>query len=77
MAVFVTSLVAGLYFSIRASNNRRRPSKRWYVRTNPLNALLFEDELTPGALPYRTKAFRAFLIAIVSWIAAALVTWSN
>jgi hypothetical protein len=47
------------------------------VRTNPLNALLFEDELTPGALPYRTKAFRAFLIAIVSWIAAALVTWSN
>jgi hypothetical protein len=76
-AVFVTSLVVGSYFSIRASIKRRRPSKRWYVHTNPLNALFFEDELTSEALPYRAKAFRAFLVAIVSWIAAALVAWTK
>ncbi len=75
MAVFVISLVTGFYFSIRASQNRRRPSKRWYVHTNPLNAVLFEDELMPEAMPYRAKAFRAFLIVIASWVAAVLVAW--
>jgi hypothetical protein len=65
-AAFVTSLVVGSYFWIRASLNRRRPSQRWFVHTNPLNAVLFEDELTPQGLRYRTKAFRALLIALIS-----------
>jgi uncharacterized membrane protein YbhN (UPF0104 family) len=73
MIIFAVSLIIGSYFWIRASFNRRRPSLRWYVHTNPLNAVFFEDELTPEALPHRAKAFRAFLIAIISWIAAALV----
>jgi hypothetical protein len=66
MATFVISLVVGSYFSIRASLNRRRPSRRWYVHTNPLNAVLFEDELTPQGLAYRAKAGRALLIALIS-----------
>jgi hypothetical protein len=55
MLTFVTSLLTGLYFSIRASLNRRRPSQRWFVHTNPLNALLFEDELLPEGLKYRAQ----------------------
>jgi TRAP-type C4-dicarboxylate transport system permease small subunit len=66
MAVFVISLVVGSYFWIRASLNRRRPSQRWYVHTNPLNAVLFKDELTPHGLEYRGKAFRAQMIALIS-----------
>lgn len=63
---FVTSLLAGAYFSIRASLNRRRPSQRQLVHVNPLNALLFEDELLPEGLKYRAKAFRAFLVLLIS-----------
>ena len=66
VVIFATSLVVGSYYSIRASLNRRRPSKRWYVDTNPLNAVLFEDELTPQGLRYRTNAFRALAVAVIS-----------
>jgi hypothetical protein len=71
MLTFVTSLLTGLYFSIRASLYRRRPSQRWFVETNPLNALLFEDELLTEGLKYRAKAFRAFLVAFVSYAAGS------
>lgn len=63
---FVTSLLVGAYFSIRASLNRRRPTRRKLVHVNPLNALLFEDELLPEGLKYRAKAFRAFLVLLIS-----------
>jgi hypothetical protein len=53
IATFVISLLLGSYFWIRASFNRRRPSQRWFVHTNPLNAVLFEDELMPQGLKYR------------------------
>ncbi|HXH46852.1 MAG TPA: hypothetical protein VNK51_23815 [Bradyrhizobium sp.] len=73
MLAFVTSLLAGFYFSIRTGLNRRRPSKRGFVHTNPLNALFFEDELLPEGLRYRAKAFWAFLIAFISiFVAFAL-----
>jgi hypothetical protein len=74
MMVFVTSLIAGSYFWIRASLNRRPgPSQRWYVTGNPLNAVLFRDELTPRGLEYRTKAFRAQIIALISIVILMLL----
>jgi hypothetical protein len=73
MLTFVTSLLTGFYFSVRASLNRRRPSQRWYVHTNPLNAVLFEDELLPEGLKYRAKAFRALLMTLISIVVALLV----
>jgi hypothetical protein len=74
MAVFIISLVVGCYFWIRASLNRRPgPSRRWYVTGNSLNSVLFEDELTPQGLAYRVKAFRALLIALVSFIILSLL----
>ena len=73
MLAFVTSWLAGFYFSIRTGLNRRRPSKRGLVHTNPFNALFFEDELLPEGLRYRAKAFWAFLIAFISiFVAFAL-----
>ena len=63
---FVASLSIGVYFSIRASLNRRRPSQRWFVHTNPINALFFDDELLPEGLKYRGKASRALLVAFIS-----------
>jgi hypothetical protein len=72
MLTFVTSLLTSLYFSIRASLNRRRPSKRWFVHTNPLNAVLFEDELLPEGLKYRAKAFRAILVLLTSTVVILL-----
>jgi hypothetical protein len=66
MLVAIAAMIVGSYFWIRASLNRRRPSQRWYVHTNPLNAVLFKDELTPQGLEYRAKAFRAQLIALIS-----------
>jgi hypothetical protein len=73
MLTFVTSLLTGFYFSVRASLNRRRPSQRWYVHTNPLNAVLFDDELLPEGLKYRAKAFRALLMTLISIVVALLV----
>jgi hypothetical protein len=74
MAVFAISLVVGSYFWIRASFNRRPgPSQRWYVTGNSLNAVLFEDELTPRGLEYRAKAFRAVLIAVISIVILSLL----
>jgi len=70
MAVSVASLIVGSYFTIRASFNRRPgPSRRWYVTGNPLNAVLFKDELTPEGQRYRTKAFRALAVAVISFAA--------
>jgi hypothetical protein len=66
MLVAIAAMIVGSYFGIRACLNRRRPSQRWYVHTNPLNAVLFKDELTPQGLVYRAKAFRAQLIALIS-----------
>ena len=66
MLVAIAAMIVGSYFWIRASINRRRPSQRWYVHTNPLNAVLFKDELTPQGLEYRAKAFRAQRIALIS-----------
>lgn len=64
--VAIASTIVGSYFWIRATLNRRRPSQRWYVHTNPLNAVLFKDELTPEGIEYRAKAFRAQMIALIS-----------
>lgn len=69
---FVTSLLIGLCFSIRASLNRRRPSLRQFVHVNPLNAMFFDDELLPEGLRYRAKAFRAFLVAFISFAVGLL-----
>ena len=66
MLVAIASMIAGSYFWIRACLNRRRPSQRWYVYANPLNAVLFKDELTPQGLEYRAKAFRAQMYALIS-----------
>ncbi|MET4390956.1 putative membrane protein YedE/YeeE [Bradyrhizobium sp. F1.4.3] len=66
MVVAFASMCVGSYFWIRASVNRRHPSRRWYVHTNPLNAVLFKDELTPQGLEYREKAFRAHKITLIS-----------
>src|SRR4051812_32772709 len=66
MAVAIASIFVGSYFWIRASLNRRHPSRRWYVHANPLNAVLFKDELSPQGLEYRAKAFRAQRISLVS-----------
>jgi hypothetical protein len=74
MAIFAISLVVGSYFWIRASFNRHPGlSRRWYVTGNSLNAVLFEDELTPRGLEYRTKAFRALLIALISIVVLSLL----
>lgn len=73
MLTFVTSLLTGFYFSIRASLNRRRASQRWFVHTNPLNALLFDDELLPEGLKYRAKALRALLVTFISIVVALLL----
>ena len=73
MLTFVVSLLAGFYFWIRASLNRRRPPQRGLVHTNPLNALLFEDELLPEGLKYRAKAIRTRLIAFISLVVALLL----
>ncbi|WP_143062776.1 hypothetical protein [Bradyrhizobium sp. OK095] len=74
MVLAIVSMVVGSYFWIRASFNRRRPSRRWFVHTNPLNAVLFEDELLSEGLKYRGKAFRAIGVALIS--TAALFTAS-
>ena len=74
MVVAIASMVVGSYFWIRASLNRRRPSRRWYVHTNPLNAVLFKDELTPQGLEFRAKAFRAQMITLIS-IATLMVAY--
>jgi hypothetical protein len=67
MLAAIASMIVGSYFWIRASFNRRPGrSQRWYVRVNPLNAVLFKDELTPQGLEYRAKAFRAQRIVFVS-----------
>lgn len=66
MVAAIASMLVSSYFSIRASLNRRRPSRRWYVRMNPFNAVLFEDELMPEGLKYRTKSFRAMRVALIS-----------
>ena len=73
MVVAIASMVVGSYFCIRASLNRRRPSRRRYVHANPLNAVLFKDELTPQGLEYRAKAFRAQMLTLIS-IAMLMVT---
>lgn len=68
-AVAFASMIVGYYFWIRATFNRRpEPSRRWYVTANHMNAALFEDELTPQGLKYRTKAFRAGRIALISFV---------
>lgn len=66
IVVAIASMFVGSYFGIRASQNRRPDSRRWLVRANPLNAVLFKDELTPEGLKYRTKAFRMQRIAFIS-----------
>jgi hypothetical protein len=57
MVVAVASMLISSYFIIRASFNRCRPSQRWFVHTNPLNAVLFKDELTPEGLKYMRMFF--------------------
>lgn len=66
MIVAIVFMIVGSYFWIRASLNRRHPSQRWYVHTNPLNAVLFKDELTPLGLEYRARAFRAQMITLIA-----------
>ena len=73
MLTLLTSLLMGFYFWVRASLSRRRPSRRWFVHTNPLNAVLFEDELLPEGLKYRAKAFRALLVTFISIVVVLLV----
>ena len=72
ISALLTSLLTGSYFSVRASLNRRRPSRRSFVQANPLNALLFADELLPEGLKYRAKAFRAFLVTFISIVVSLL-----
>jgi len=74
MVVAAASMLACSYFAIRAIFNRRRPSQRWFVHANPVNAVLFKDELTPEGLKYRAKAFRAGLVA---WIAMAILATAS
>jgi hypothetical protein len=74
MVVAVASMLTCSYFVIRASFNRRRPSQRWFVHTNPLNAVLFKDELTPEGLKYRAKAFR---VGLVAWIAIVVLATAS
>jgi hypothetical protein len=74
MVVAVASMLICSYFSVRASFNRRRPSRRWYVHANPLNAVLFKDELTSEGLKYRARAFRVGLLA---WIAIAVLATAS
>ena len=69
MMVAVVSMLTCSYFVICASFNRRRPSQRWFVHANPLNAVFFVDELTPKGLEYRVKAFR---VGVVGCIAIAV-----
>lgn len=72
--VAVASMLACSYFVIRASFNRRRPSRRWFVHVNPLNAVLFEDELMPEGLKFRGRAFRFGMVALVAF---ALLTTAS
>jgi len=67
MLVAMASVFAIVYFSIRASFHRRPgPSPRTFIMMNPLNAVFFEDELTPEGQKYRTGVFRVLPVALIS-----------
>ena len=64
----------GAYHAIRALFCRRTDAPfRWIVAINPLNAVLFADQLNEVGLHHRSKAFKYYTRAIACFAIVVLV----
>jgi hypothetical protein len=73
LAAFASAVV-GMYFHFRAiANIAAGGPRRWIVKVNRANAVLFPDELSGIGLQYRASCFRA-LIAGLCFVAVMAAT---
>jgi hypothetical protein len=73
LAVFASAVV-GTYFHFRAiANIAAGGPRRWIVKVNRLNAILFRDELSPVGLQYRARCIQA-LTACVCFVVVVAAT---
>ena len=67
------SIVAGTYFFFRTSTQIAAGSpRRWIVKVNRFNAVLFPDELSPVGRQYRSRYLKAVAAALCSMAVFAL-----
>lgn len=73
LAAFASAVV-GTYFHFRAiANIAAGGPRRWIVKVNRLNAVLFPDELSAIGLQYRASCLRA-LTACLCFVAVMAAT---
>ena|SRR5665811_546045 len=66
LATFASAMMA-TYFHFRAiANITAGGPRRWIVKMNRLNAVLFPDELSPIGLQYRARCLRALTACLCS-----------
>src|SRR5713101_2750600 len=72
IAFFATfaSAIAGSYFFLRSCLNRSSDGpRRWLVKMNRFNAILFPDELSPTGQQYRVR----YLMALIATLCSGLI----